>query len=176
MPHVRRRHHPREPKELDRGAGPVSSAESDDGCRRSQEAWRARLSLGDPGHQALPRGLRSAAENRDVRPGAVRSDDGAVPALGSQSVVVDVRRLDFKEENKMTTWCSLERPRLAIERWQGLYRRRLLSQRADGSNSRPDEGRLRNHFRQPQRQHAATGCQFRVPDFFGGDEASCRTI
>ena len=31
------------------------------------------------------------AENRDVRPGAVRSDDGAVPALGSQSVVVDVR-------------------------------------------------------------------------------------
>ena len=36
-------------------------------------------------------GLRSAAENRDVRPGAVRSDDGAVPALGSQSVVVDVR-------------------------------------------------------------------------------------
>jgi hypothetical protein len=31
------------------------------------------------------------AENRDVRPGAVRSDDGAVPASGSQSVVVDVR-------------------------------------------------------------------------------------
>ena len=37
------------------------------------------------------RGLRSGAENRDVRPGAVRSDDGAIPALGSQSVVVDVR-------------------------------------------------------------------------------------
>src|SRR5580700_9524182 len=91
MPHVRRRYHPGEPKELDRGARPVSRAEPGDGCRRSQEAWRARLSLGDPGHQALPRGLRSGAENRDVRPGAVRSDDGAIPALGSQSVVVDVR-------------------------------------------------------------------------------------
>src|SRR5271169_5179285 len=91
MPHVRRRHHRREPKELDRGARPVSGAQSDDGCCRSQEAWRARLSLDDPGHQALPAGLRSAAENRDVRPGAVRSDDGAIPALGGQSVVVDVR-------------------------------------------------------------------------------------
>src|SRR5271170_2008552 len=124
MPHVRRRHHPREPKELDRGPGPVSSAEPDDGCCRSQEAGRARLSLDDPGHQALPRGLRSVAENREIRPGAVRSDDRAIPALGSQSVVVDVRipggisriqprwpvpadfggnRFDFKEENKMTT-------------------------------------------------------------------------
>ncbi len=45
---------PREPKELDRGPGPVSRAEPDDCCRRPQEAWRARLSLGDPGHQALP--------------------------------------------------------------------------------------------------------------------------
>src|ERR1700721_3763810 len=91
MPHVCRRHHPRESKELDRGPGPVSSAEPDDGCRWPQEAWRTRLSLDDPGHQALPRGLRSAAEDRDVRPGAVRSDDGAIPALGGQSVVVDVR-------------------------------------------------------------------------------------
>src|ERR1700683_3866675 len=91
MPHVRRRHHPREPEELDRGPGPVSGAEPGDCCRRAQEAWRARLSLDDPRHQALPRGLRSDAENRDIRPGAVRSDDGAVPALGSQSVVVDVR-------------------------------------------------------------------------------------
>jgi hypothetical protein len=82
---------PGEPEELDRGAGPVSSAEPGDGRRRSQEAWRARLSLDDPGHQALPAGLRSVAENRDVRPGAVRSDDGAIPALGGQSVVVDVR-------------------------------------------------------------------------------------
>src|SRR6266480_662696 len=57
----------------------------------AQEAWRARFSLDNPRHQTLPAGLRSAAENRDVRPGAVRSDDGAVPALGSQSVVVDVR-------------------------------------------------------------------------------------
>ena len=48
-------------------------------------------SLDDPGHKALPRGLRPAAENREVRPGAVRSDDGAIPALGSQSVVVNVR-------------------------------------------------------------------------------------
>src|ERR1700723_1790172 len=91
MPDVPRRHYPGEPKELDRGAGPVSSAEPGDGRRRSQEAWRARLSLGDPGHQALPAGLRSAAKDRNVRPGALRSDDGAIPALGSQSVVVDVR-------------------------------------------------------------------------------------
>src|SRR6266576_7001298 len=88
---VRRRHDPREPKELDRGARPVGGAEPGDCCRRSQEAWRARFSLDNPRHQTLPAGLRSAAENRDVRPGAVRSDDGAVPALGSQSVVVDVR-------------------------------------------------------------------------------------
>src|SRR5580698_5510023 len=91
MPHIRRRHHPGEPKELDRGAGPLSSAEPGDGRRWSQEAWRARLSLDDPRNQALPAGLRSAAENREVRPGAVRSDDGAVPALGSEPVVVDVR-------------------------------------------------------------------------------------
>src|ERR1700692_642081 len=91
MPHVRRRHHPREPKELDRGARPFSGADPGDRCRRSQEAWRARLSLDDPRHQALPAGLRSVAENSDIRPGTVRSDDGAVPALGSQSVVVDVR-------------------------------------------------------------------------------------
>ena len=69
----------------------LAALEPGDCCRRSQEAWRARLSLDDPGYQALPAGLRSAAENRDVRPGAVRSDDGTVPALGSQSVVVDVR-------------------------------------------------------------------------------------
>ena len=31
--------------------------------------------------------VRSGRENRDLRPGAVRSDDRAVPALGSQSVV-----------------------------------------------------------------------------------------
>ena len=37
------------------------------------------------------RRLRSGAENRDLRPGVVRSDDGAIPALGSESVVVDVR-------------------------------------------------------------------------------------
>src|SRR5579871_1686695 len=91
MLYVRRRRYPREPKELDCGAGPFSGAESSDRCRRSQEAWRARLSLGDPGHQALFAGLRSAAENRYIRQGAVRSDDRTVPALGRQSVVVDVR-------------------------------------------------------------------------------------
>ncbi len=51
----------------------------------------ARLSPGDPGHRALPAGLRSGAKNRDVRPGVVRSDDGGIPALGSQSILVDVR-------------------------------------------------------------------------------------
>jgi len=76
---------------LGRGARPVSGAEPGDGCRRSQEAWRARLSLDDPRHQALPAGLRSVAENRDVGQGAVRSDDRAIPALGGQSVVVNVR-------------------------------------------------------------------------------------
>src|SRR5208282_3098513 len=91
MPHVRRRYHPREPKELDRGAGPVGSAEPGDGCRRSQEAWRARLPVGDPRHEALPAGLRSVAENRDVGRGTVQPDDRALPALGSQSVVVNVR-------------------------------------------------------------------------------------
>jgi glyoxylase-like metal-dependent hydrolase (beta-lactamase superfamily II) len=43
----------------------------------------ARLSLDHPRDQALPAGLRSGAENRGVRPGAVRSDDGTIPALGS---------------------------------------------------------------------------------------------
>src|SRR5277367_2435607 len=176
MPHLRRRHHPREPKELDCSAGPVSGAEPGDCCRRSQEAWRARLSLDNPGHQALPAGLRSVAENRDVRPGVVRSDDGAIPALGSQSVVVDVRiprgithinrggaslrtlqeaaddepahiqenRIRFQrggqnDNKRKSLSASLERSWLALERWQGLYRRRLLSQRAYGSGSHPDE-------------------------------------
>jgi hypothetical protein len=69
----------------------ISGAQSDDGCSRSQKTGRARLSLDDPRHQALPAGLRSGAENREVRSGAFRSDDGAIPELGSQSVVVDVR-------------------------------------------------------------------------------------
>src|SRR6202451_2741832 len=49
------------------GLGPVSSADPGEGRRRSQEAWRARLSRGDRGDQTLPRGLRSAPENRDLR-------------------------------------------------------------------------------------------------------------
>src|ERR1700760_4732986 len=91
MPYVRRQHHPREPQELDRGAGRVSGADPGDRCRRPQETWRTRLSLDDPGYKVLSAGFRSAAENRDIRAGAVRSDDGAVPALGSESVVADVR-------------------------------------------------------------------------------------
>src|SRR5271155_2904836 len=177
MAHVRRRHHSRESQELGCSAGPVSGAEPGDCCRRSQEAWRARLSLDDPGHQALPAGLRSATENGDIRPGAVRSDDGAIPGLGSQPVVVDVRiprgithinrggaslrileeaandelaRIQRGEQNdnkRKSPSASLERSWLALERWQGLYRRRLLSQRAYGSGSHPDERGLRNHFR-----------------------------
>src|SRR5579863_8909462 len=74
--------------------------------------------------------------------------------------------LDFKKENKngnqrKNLSTSLERTWLALERWQGLCRRWLLPQRTDGSGSRPDEGGLRNHLRQPQRQHAPTGCEFR---------------
>jgi len=48
---------PEEPKQSDRGARPVSGSEPDDCCRRSQEAWRARLSLDDPGHEALLAGF-----------------------------------------------------------------------------------------------------------------------
>ena len=44
-----------------------------------KKPWRARFSLDNPRNQALPAGLRSDAENRDIRPGAVRSDDGVVP-------------------------------------------------------------------------------------------------
>src|SRR5579864_2008386 len=73
--------------------------------------------------------------------------------------------LDLKKENKNENKrkgisASLERSRLAPARWQGLFWRWLLPQRADGSGSGPDEEWLRNHFRQPERQHAATGCQF----------------
>src|ERR1035438_1392337 len=64
------------------------------------------------------------------------------------------------DNKRKSLGASLERSWLALERWQGLYRRWLLPQRADGSGSRPDEGGLRNHFRQPQRQHAANGCPF----------------
>ena len=35
--------------------------------------------------------LSLGAENCDIRPGAVRSDDRAIPELGSQSIVVYVR-------------------------------------------------------------------------------------
>ena len=71
-------------------------------ARRSPAYWRVTINnppinvmgpemVAVSGSHGGSRGLRSAAENRDVRPGAVRSDDGAIPALGGQSVVVDVR-------------------------------------------------------------------------------------
>ena len=58
---------------------------------REKQAKDRPPALDDPGHQALPAGLGSGAKNRDLRPGAVRSDDAAITALGSQSTVVDVR-------------------------------------------------------------------------------------
>src|ERR1700678_2235648 len=113
----------------------------------------------------------------------VRSDDGAIPGLGSQSVLVDGRihggiihinrggpplrtleeaaddELTHIQENRIrfpkgeqndnqrkSLSAGLERSRLALERWRMLQGRWLLSQRADGSGSRPDEGGLRNHF------------------------------
>src|ERR1700758_5425605 len=80
------------------------------------------------------------------------------------------RTLDFKKENnngnkRKSLGTDLERSRLALERWQGLHRRRLLSQRAYRSGSRTDEARLRNHLRQPQRQRVPSGCAFRGPGF-----------
>src|SRR5579864_8734087 len=69
---------------------------------------------------------------------------------------------------------GIERSWLALERWQGLYRRWLLPQRTDGSGASPDEGGLRNHFRQPQRQRAPSGCAFRGRRFlrWGRGQAS----
>jgi len=57
MPHLCRRHHPREPKELDRGAGPVGGSGTGDGCSRPQEDWRTRLAVDHSGHQALLAGF-----------------------------------------------------------------------------------------------------------------------
>src|ERR1700686_3200865 len=68
------------------------------------------------------------------------------------------QRGEQNDNKRKSPGAGLERSRLAIERWQGLCRRWLLSQRTDGSGSGLDDGRLRNHFRQPQRQHAANGC------------------
>jgi hypothetical protein len=51
-----RRHHLREPEQLGRGAGPAGGAEAGDCCCRSQEAWCARLAIGDQGHEALSAG------------------------------------------------------------------------------------------------------------------------
>ena len=46
------------------------------------EVWRARLHRRRSRTPRLFAGLRSATENRDVRPGAVRSDDEALPGSG----------------------------------------------------------------------------------------------
>src|SRR5271170_4001477 len=70
------------------------------------------------------------------------------------------QRGEQNDNKRKSLSASLERSRFALERWQGICRRWLLPQRADGSGSRPDEGGLRNHFRQPQRQHAPSGCEF----------------
>src|ERR1700690_2683418 len=91
--------------------------------------------------------------------------DGRSPiSMNRTSRLSPVFSSDFRGEQndnkRKSIGASLERSRLALERWQGLCRRWLLPQRADGSGSRPDEGGLRNHLRQPQRQHAANGCQF----------------
>lgn len=57
---------------------------------------RAIIAVNSTSGASLARSFRSedfesAPENRDVGPGALRSDDGAILALGSQSVLVDVR-------------------------------------------------------------------------------------
>ncbi len=71
------------------------------------------FSLDDPGHQALPAGLRSGAENRDFRPGPVRSNDGAISALGSQSVVVDVRIPNVVTHINLLPWIRTELIRIS---------------------------------------------------------------
>src|SRR6202030_3331975 len=72
----------------------------------------------------------------------------------------DLKKENNNDNQRKSLGTSLERSRLALTRWQGLFRRWLLPQRADRSGSRPDEERLRNRFREPERQHAAPGCQF----------------
>src|SRR5208283_1221338 len=80
---------------------------------------------------------------------------------------------DFKKENnndneRKSLSAGLEWSRPALERWQGLQGRWLLSQRANGSGSCPDERGLRNYFRQTQRQRAPSGCPFRGRRFLRG--------
>src|SRR5579862_7770792 len=81
------------------------------------------------------------------------------PHISGESIRFQKENNHGNKRKSLST--SLERSRFALEGWQGLYRRRLLSQRADSSGSRPDEGGLRNHVRQPQRQRAPSGCAFR---------------
>src|ERR1700739_602642 len=85
-----------------------------------------------------------------------------VPSFSS---IFQENRFDFKKENnndnkRKSLGTGLERSWPALERWQGLYRRWLLPQRAHGSGSRPDERGLRNPFRQPERHHAPKGLPF----------------
>ena len=68
VPHVRRRHHSRKPRELDRRARPSGGVEPEDRRRRPQEAWRPGHTCGHRGDQALPPRLRSTPGNHHQRP------------------------------------------------------------------------------------------------------------
>ncbi len=86
VPHVRRRAPPREPRKnwiaaLDRLAA-LLSAIVVAGHRYSGAASTYRRRSRTP--SAICWTLTGCRKNRDVRPGAVRSDDGAISALGSQ--------------------------------------------------------------------------------------------
>ena len=61
---------------------------------------------------------------------------------------------------------------LPLKDGKGLYRRRLLSQRADGFGSRPDEGGLlKSPFANPKGNTPQMDVTSAVAGFFGGDEA-----
>jgi glyoxylase-like metal-dependent hydrolase (beta-lactamase superfamily II) len=68
-------------------------------------------------------------------------------ALDIQKNRIRFQRGELSDNKRKGLSASLKRSWPALERWQGLYRRRLLSQRAYGSGSRPDERGLRYHFR-----------------------------
>src|ERR1700733_11022713 len=114
-----------------------------------------------------PWGIPCRARTRLGQPLQSKSSTGRVKLSPMRS---QENRFNFKKEKKndnkrKSLSTGLERSWLALEGWQGLFRRRLLPQRTDGSGSRPDEGGLRNHLRYPQRQHATSGCAFRSRRF-----------
>ena len=82
---------------------------------------------------------------------------------------------DFKKENKMTTkgkvLVLVSAVWLALERWQGLHRRRLLFQRAYGSGlSLMNEG-YEITFANPKGNTPQLDANSAIAQFFGGDEA-----